>query len=90
MKYSYTLLTLISASFVLAAPAPFVETGPVASNNVLNTAANFGRRGEAAHVQAAPAMGGQDAQAGGNAVEQAQGKGKMAKAEQAAQDAAGG
>lgn len=53
MKYSYTLLTLISASMVVAAPAPFVGTGPVVAagtENVVIPTTSFERR-EVAAVQ---------------------------------------
>ena len=67
MKYSCALLTLISAAFILAAPAPFVESEPVAASNILLTAASFSRRGEAVNAQAVAAMSGYQAQIGDDA-----------------------
>jgi hypothetical protein len=49
MKTSISLLTLLSASFVAAAPAPFVGQGPVVAagtENVVIPSTNFGRREE--------------------------------------------
>lgn len=53
MKTAYPLLSLLSASMVVAAPAPFVGTGPVVAagtENVVIPTTNFGRR-EAAVVE---------------------------------------
>lgn len=47
---SISILTLLSASLVAAAPAPFVGTGPVVAagtENVVIPTTNFGRREEA-------------------------------------------
>lgn len=49
MKTSISILTLLSASFVAAAPAPFVGQGPVVAagtENVVIPSTNFGRREE--------------------------------------------
>jgi hypothetical protein len=53
MKTVYSLLTLLSTSLVVAAPAPFVGRGPVVAARTENVAipvTNFGRR-EAAIMQ---------------------------------------
>jgi hypothetical protein len=49
MKTSISILTLLSASFVAAAPAPFVGQGPVVAagtENVVIPSTNFGRQEE--------------------------------------------